>query len=69
MRIYQPLCLEEDLTESQASSLETHVKAMESYYAKDYEKAEMLFKQLSAETEAESYYRHMVEKTAFSKNI
>ena len=69
VRIYQPLCLEEDLTESQASSLETHVKAMESYYAKDYEKAEMLFKQLSAETEAESYYRHMVEKTAFSKNI
>ncbi|MAY03567.1 MAG: hypothetical protein CMQ38_11410 [Gammaproteobacteria bacterium] len=69
VRIYQPLCLEEDLTESQASSLETHVKAMECYYARDYEKAEMLFKQLSSETEAQSYYRHMVEKTAFSKSI
>jgi len=69
IRIYQPLCLKEELTATQASSLETHAQALESYYAKDFEKAQVLFKQLAKESEAESYYRHMLEKTVFSRSI
>lgn len=62
VRIYQPICRLDELTESQSSNLE-------SYYAKDFEKAEILFKQLATESEAEAYYRYMLEKVSFSKNI
>ena len=69
VRIYQPLCLRDDLTESQSSILETHGQAMQSYYAKDYEKAEQLFKQLAAESGEQAYYRYMSEKVSFSRNV
>lgn len=69
VRIYQPLCRADELTESQSSNLETHEKALASYYAKDYEKAELLFKQLASESEAQAYYRYMMEKASFSKTI
>jgi adenylate cyclase len=68
-RIYQPICRKDELTESQASNLETHAKAIASYYEKDFEKAEILFKQLASESEAQAYYRYMSEKVSFSKNI
>lgn len=69
VRIYQPICRKDELTESQASMLDTHAKALEYYYAKDYEKAEVLLKQLAAESEVQAYYRYMAEKASFSKNI
>jgi len=69
VRIYQPICLKDELTESQASILETHEKALEYYYAKDFGKAEILLKQLAAESEAQAYYRYMAGKAPFSKNI
>ena len=68
-RIYQPICRKNELTESQSSNLETHEKALASYYEKDFEKAEILFKQLASESEDEAYYRYMSEKVSFSKNI
>ena len=69
VRIYQPLCRQDELTETQASSLATHAIALQCYYDKNFDKAETLFKQLASESEAESYYRHMLEKTVFSKNL
>ncbi len=69
VKIYQPLCLADELSESQASELETHKQALDFFYAKDFEKAEYLFKQLALESDIQSYYRHMLEKVAFSKTI
>lgn len=69
VRIYQPICRKNELTESQASNLDTHKIALASYYDKDFEKAEILFKQLGSESDAEAYYRYMSEKVSFSKNI
>ena len=68
VRIYQPICMENELTESQSTILETHGQAMQSYYAKNYEKAEQLFKQLATESGEQAYYRYMLEKVSFSKN-
>lgn len=68
-RIYQPVCRKDELTESQASSLETHAIALASYYEKDFEKAETLFKQLASQSDSGPYYRYMSEKVSFSKNI
>jgi len=61
-KIYQPICMKADLTESQCASLQQHNEALQSYYTKDTETARGRFQDLLSQSGEEQYYRYMIEK-------
>ena len=60
-RIYQPLCMEKELTEETGERLALHKAALECYYAGDDTAAHKLFTDLQASVPDDAYYPHMIQ--------
>ena len=63
-RIFQPVCMAEDLTESIKEALDKHRSALENYYGQRYELAIEQFNELKAEGGSEKYYDYMIAKAS-----
>lgn len=59
-RLYQPVCMADELTAELKQTLEKHAGAMDNYYSGNYDLAQNQFQELKSETGAEEYYSYML---------
>jgi adenylate cyclase len=60
-RIYQPLCLDDDASETLKNKLEMHNVALQHYYSNERDQAKSLFKELHNMDREDSYYPAMYD--------
>jgi len=63
-RIYEPVCLADELTTETQNLLDKHKAALENYYGQRYELALGQFQELKAKGNSEKYYDYMISKTS-----
>ena len=62
--IYQPLCLKKEADDALLATLQLHHKALDFYFAENWEEATRAFKQLRQDNKDDLYYSAMLKKTA-----
>lgn len=69
-RIYHPIGLKSDIPDDRQKILALHRKALDCYYAKQFEEADDMFCRLIQQhTGFEQYYRYMLQQVANHKNM
>ena len=63
-RIYQPVCMKDELTDEVRDRMALHREALENYYAGQFATADRLFKDLRETGVYEQYYSHMLDVIA-----
>jgi len=68
-KIYHPIGLKADISDSTRQILDLHKKALDFYYARDFDQADDLFCRLIQQnTGFEDYYRYMLKQVAANKS-
>jgi adenylate cyclase len=62
IRIYQPLCPVDEMTEKLNKTLAIHRQALEAWYRQDWQDAAVIFSQLLERHPEDTYYVSMLEK-------